>query len=78
MKSVMSLTVKADVGVLLFNAKQATPMQKSLLEVGHLQPFMPVQTENSTAFGMVKNKIIPKNTKAIDIQYHWLWDRKQQ
>ena len=45
---------------------------------GHTQPAMPVQTDNSTKYGVMSNKIIPKATKAMNVWFHWLHNRAQQ
>jgi hypothetical protein len=39
---------------------------------------MPIQTDNSTAEGVVNRKIQPKHTKAMDMRFHWLQDREAQ
>ena len=36
----------------------------------------PIQTDNSTACGVVNNEIQPKATKAMDMQFYWLKDRE--
>ena len=77
-KAVMSSIVETELGALYINAKQATPMHQTILELGHLQSLMPIQTDKSTVFGMVTNKIIPKVTTAIDMFYHWLHHHEQQ
>ncbi len=46
--------------------------------MGHPQPKTPIQTDNLTAEGVINSKIQPKQTKAIDMQYHWLQDCKAQ
>eukprot|EP00804_Cyclotella_cryptica_P014938 CCRYP_000561-RA/>CCRYP_000561-RA protein AED:0.47 eAED:0.47 QI:0/-1/0/1/-1/0/1/0/59 len=40
--------------------------------MGHPQPPTPIQTDNSTALGVVNNTIQPKRTKAMDMRFHWL------
>ena len=70
MKAVISSTAEAELGALFINMKQAMLMQQTLHELGHLQPLMPVQTDNSMTFGMVMNKIIPKATKGMNMGYH--------
>ena len=52
--------------------------QHILTSMGHSQPPMPMQADNSTMYGVVSNKIIPKATKAMDMHFHWLRDRQQQ
>jgi hypothetical protein len=66
-KAVMSSAAEAELGALFINAKIAVPMRKTLEELGHPQPQTPVQTHNSTAYGVINNKIQPKATKAMDI-----------
>jgi hypothetical protein len=35
-------------------------------------------TDNSTADGVINQKIQPKRTKAMDMRFHWLRDREAQ
>ena len=37
-----------------------------------------MQTDNSTALGVVTKKIQPKRTKAMDMRFHWLLFRANQ
>jgi hypothetical protein len=46
--------------------------------MGHKQPPTPIQTDNSTALGVVTNNIQPRRTKAMDMRFHWLRDRTTQ
>ncbi len=46
--------------------------------MGHPQPRTPIQTNNTTAEGVINNKIQPRHTKAIDMCFHWLRDREAQ
>jgi hypothetical protein len=75
-KAVMSSAAEAELGALFINAKIAVPMRKTLEELGHPQPQTPVQTDNSTAYGVINNKIQPKATKAMDMRFNWLKDRE--
>ena len=45
-------------------------LRDALEEMGHLQPKMPMQVDNSTAVGVTNNNIRPKHTKAMDMQFH--------
>jgi hypothetical protein len=45
--------------------------------MGHPQPPTLMQTDNTTALGMVNNSIM-KKLKAMDMKYHWLQDREHQ
>jgi hypothetical protein len=75
-KAVMSSAAEAELGGLFINAKTAVPIRKTLEELGHKQPPTPIQTDNSTACGVVNNKIQPKATKAMDMRFYWLEDRE--
>jgi hypothetical protein len=44
--------------------------------MGHLQPKTPIQTDNSTAEGVINSKIQPKHTKLMDMCFEWLKERE--
>ena len=46
--------------------------------MGHPQPPTPIQTDDSTAEGVVNLKVQPKRTKSKDMRFHWLRDREAQ
>jgi hypothetical protein len=77
-KAVMSLAAEAELGGLFINAKAAVPIRKTLEELGHKQPPTPIQTDNSTACGVINNEVQPKATKAMDMRFYWLKDRESQ
>ena len=77
-KAVMSSAAEAELGALYINAREAIPMRHLLEEMGHKQPPTPLQTDNSTALGVVKQIIQPKRTKAMDMRFHWLRCRENQ
>ena len=68
----MSSAAEAELGALFITAKTAVPTQITLCEMGHPQPCTPIQTDNSTANGLINNKIIAKATKSIDMSFYWL------
>ena len=75
-KNVMSSAAEAELGALYIVAQEAMYIRIILEELGHKQPPTPIQTDNSTAEGVVNNKVQPKRTKAMDMRFHWLRDRK--
>ena len=77
-KAVMSSVAEAEVGDLYIHAREAVPMRLLLQEMGHPQPKTSIQTDNTTAFGVVTNTVQPKRTKAMDVRFHWLRDRAAQ
>jgi hypothetical protein len=72
LKAVMSSAAKAELGALYINACEAVPMRQLLTEMGQKQPKTPIQTDNTTAFGVINNNIQPQRTKAMDMRFHWL------
>jgi hypothetical protein len=77
-KAVMSSAAKAELGALFLNAKEAVYLRQILDEMGHPQPKTPMQTDNTSAEGVINNKIQPRCTKAMNMQFHWLRDCKAQ
>jgi hypothetical protein len=73
-KAVMSSAAEAEVGTLYINCREAVPACRTLEFMGHPQPPTAMQTDNTTALGIVKNNIL-KKLKSIDMKYHWLGDR---
>jgi hypothetical protein len=71
-KAVMSSAVEAELEALYINACEAVPQCCTLEEMGHKQPPTPMQTDNTTAVGVVNNNIHPKCTTAMDMHFHWL------
>jgi len=69
---------EAELGALYLNAKEVVYLRQILTELGHPQPRTPILTDNSTAEGVINNKIQPKRTKAMDMRFHWLCYREAQ
>ena len=74
-KAVMSSAADAELGALYINTREAVPMRLLLQEMGHPQPKASIQTDNTTALGVVTNTVQPKRTKAMNTRFHWLLDR---
>jgi hypothetical protein len=70
--AVMSSAAEAELGALFLNVKEAVYLRQILTKMGHPQPRTPIQTNNTTAEGVINNKIQPKQTKAMDMCFHWL------
>ena len=77
-KAVMSSAAEAELGALYICARKAVYIRQILEALGHAQPQTPIQTDNSTAAGIVNNIILPKATKAMDMRFHWLRCRQAQ
>ena len=74
----MSSAAEAELGALYIMARKAIYIRIILDKLGHKQPRTPIQTDNSTAEGFNNNTVQPKQTKAMDMQFHWLRNREVQ
>jgi hypothetical protein len=77
-KNVVASAAESEVGACFQNAQSGAPLRVTLAELGHIQPPTPLRTDNSTAFGILNEKIKQKRSKAMDMRYHWLTDRVRQ
>ena len=77
-KHVMTSATKEELAALYIMAREAVYIIIVLMEMGHKQPATPLQTDNATAEAVYNGKIQPKRTKAMDMKFHWLRDRKCQ
>ena len=73
----MLSAVEVELEALYINRKLGMQRRHTLMSMGHQQPLIPMQTDNSTMYGVVSNKIIPKATKAMEMHFHWLRDLEQ-
>ncbi len=67
-KAVMSLAAKAKIGSLYINCREAVPARHNLEFLGHHQTPTLIQTDNTTALGVINNNIM-KKLKAMDMKY---------
>jgi hypothetical protein len=77
-KNVVASAAESEVGACFHNAQSGAPLRVTLTEMGHTQPPTPLRTDNSTAFGILNETIKLKQSKAMDMQYHWLTDMVRQ
>ncbi len=76
-RGVPASAAEAETLGLFVNAQEAIPMITALEEMGHKQPLAgnPLETDNSTADGILKAQVRMKCSKAFDMRHHWLKDR---
>ena len=77
-KAVISSEEEAELGALFINFKEYIPARHVLEEMGHKHPPTPIQTDNTTAHGVVINNISRKRLKSMDMRLHWLRCRATQ
>jgi hypothetical protein len=74
-KNIVASAAESKVGACFQNAQSGAPLRVTLTELGHLQPTIPLRTDNSTEFGILNETIKQKRSKAIYMRYYWLTDR---
>jgi hypothetical protein len=77
-KAVMSSVAKAKLGALYVNTCVAILQRQLLEEIGHPQPLTLMQTDNIIKLGVITSNIQPRQTKALDMRFHWLRCREAQ
>jgi hypothetical protein len=77
-KHIMSSAAEAETGALFINGKEAIPLRQTLIELNHPQPPMPIQTDISTATGIVHKTVKLKCSKAMDMRFYWVQDHIDQ
>jgi hypothetical protein len=77
-KAVKLSAAEAELGALFLDAKEGVYLRQILTKMGHPQPRTPTHTNNTTAEGVINNKIQSKQVKAMDMRCHWLRNREAQ
>lgn len=78
MKNVLTSAAEAELSAIFECAKAMVPIRQALIEMGWPQGKSPIQTDNSTANGVVNKTIVPKKLKSMDLRLHWLRCREAQ
>jgi hypothetical protein len=76
--NMVASAAESEVGACFHNAQSGAPLRVTLAELGHIQPPTPLRIDNSTAFGILNEKIKQKRSKEMNMRYHWLTDRVRQ
>jgi hypothetical protein len=72
-KGFMSSAAEAKIGALYLNAKEATIIRTTLIEMGQPQPATPMETNNPTASGIMNRTVKQVRSKAIDMRFYWVY-----
>jgi hypothetical protein len=78
LKHVMPSAAEVEIGAVFINGKEGAVLCTSLEELGHKQPPIPMETDNTTATGYSNGTIKQKCTKVMDMRYYWSKDRVRQ
>jgi hypothetical protein len=71
-KFVTALAAEAELAPLYIAAHEMVPHRQTLINMGWPQPRSPIHTDNSTAVGVTKKTIVPKQSKMMDMRLWWL------
>jgi hypothetical protein len=71
-KFVMASAAESELAALFITAREMIPHCQTLIDMGWPQPKSPIQTDNSTAAGVVNNTIVPCRSKMMDMRFWWL------
>ena len=77
-KFVMASAAEAELAALFITAREMIPHRQTLIEMGWPQPKSPIQTDNSTAEGVINKTIVPRRSKMMDMRLWWLRCRGSQ
>ena len=78
LKHVMASAAEAETGSAFHNAQTCCPLRVTLEFLHHRQPATPIIVDNACAEGIVNDTIKQKRSKAMDMRFYWLRDRKEQ
>ena len=78
LRNIMESATEAELGALFLNCQEDVPIRITLEEMGHYQPPTPVHVDNSTALGTANGTINQRKSKAMDMRFYWIRDRRNQ
>jgi hypothetical protein len=78
LRMVVVSAAETEIGSLFLNAKEGVNTRNILSEMGHPQPAIPMQTNNTTAHGILHRTCKQQRRKAMDMRLYLVHDRAQQ
>jgi hypothetical protein len=69
---VVASAAEAKLGALFLNCKQATIFHLTLKEMGHPQPPIPVDCNNSTAVSIANNTVKSQRSRSMEMRFFWV------
>ena len=75
---VVASVAEAEYAALFLNAREGAHLRQVLHDIGYPQPTTDILCDNACAVGIASDTITPKQTKSIDMQFHWIRDRVRQ
>ena len=74
----MASASEAELGALFLNAREATTIRTTLINLGHPQPLNPIITDNLCVSEIANNTVKQKWSKVIDMRLYWIVDQIKQ
>ena len=71
-KFFMASAAEAELTAFFITAHKMIPHCQTLIDMVWPQPKSPLQTDNSTALGIINNTIVPRWIKMMDMHFWWL------
>ena len=78
LKNVVALAAESEIGGSFENSREGLHMRRILIALKHPQPPTPIQTDNTTAQGIINNNAKQRKSRAMNMRYYWLRDRIKQ
>ena len=78
LRFVVASAAEAELGALFLNCKQAAIFRVTLEEMGHPQPPIPVNCDNSTAVGIANNTVKRQRSRSMEMRFFWVADAVEQ
>jgi hypothetical protein len=71
-------SAESELAALFITARKMIPHCQTPIDIRWPQPKSPIQTDNSTAAGVVNNMIVPRRSKMMNMRFSWLHCRASQ
>ena len=75
LKNVLASASEAELAAMFENAQMGAIIRATLWDLGHKQPPKPLQTDNTTAAGIIHNTFKQVRSRTVDMRFHWIRDR---
>jgi histone deacetylase 1/2 len=76
--AVCASAAEAEYASLFLNARKACVLRQTLKDLGHPQGATPILVDNKCAQGLANDTVKRRQSKAIDMRFHWIRDRVRQ
>jgi hypothetical protein len=76
--TVCASAAEAEYAAIFLNARKACVLRQTLTDLGHPQGATPMSVDNKCAQGLANDTVKRRQSKAIDMRFHWIRDRVRQ